>query len=126
MSNFSPILYDEMPHKVPSAWRHTVQEIVEVFKNKNYEKLNNIAGVNQIDYDYAQDIGQNIDNYGETLISLPEQTWNTSECMWSEGFWEIYIDLFTENEGRSDLILSLKVNEINKDYKFEIMNIYVP
>jgi len=42
------------------------------------------------------------------------------------GYWDALVDLFTEEEGRSDLVLSLHVREGGGEYLFEVMSVHVP
>lgn len=127
MSELIPVSYDvKGPSKIPSIWRKTFFDIVEKFKENDLEKLNQIDLVKYIDLDYAKEIHENIEVYGETLVSLPEITWETSECLYFESCWKVYIDLYTVGEGRSDLILDVFVFEDKGVFIFEINNIYVP
>ena len=72
-------------------------------------------------------IHEYIEYYGATLIDLPEETWDTSVCLWMEGYWDVLIDLFTLEEGASDLVLAARVyEESNQMYIYEIDSIYVP
>ncbi|WP_438839260.1 DUF7668 domain-containing protein [Acinetobacter haemolyticus] len=85
-----------------------------------------IEGVQNIELEYLQEIAENIINYGETLVSLPDETWNSSQAYWMGFCWDIILDLFTEREGRSDLILSMRVFETNGVFEYSIQDIYVP
>ncbi|HFQ4970525.1 TPA: hypothetical protein ACGUUK_004309, partial [Vibrio vulnificus] len=60
------------------------------------------------------------------LVALPEQTWDSSVCMWMETHWDVLIDLWTETEGLSDLVLQAKVFESKDGYKYQIEMVYVP
>jgi hypothetical protein len=42
------------------------------------------------------------------------------------GHWNVLIDLFTIEEGASDLVLEVKVREDGAGYSFEIHSVYVP
>ena len=127
MSELIPVSYDvKGPSKIPSIWRETFFDIVERFKDNDLEKLNKINLVQYIDLDYAKEIYENIENYGEVLVSLPDATWDTSECLYFESCWKVFIDLYTVGEGRSDLILDVFVFEDEGKFVFQINNIYVP
>jgi hypothetical protein len=43
-----------------------------------------------------------------------------------DGHWEVMIDLFTVEEGASDLVLALRVYEKGLSYSFDIQLVYVP
>ncbi|WP_394203820.1 DUF7668 domain-containing protein [Marinagarivorans algicola] len=67
-----------------------------------------------------------IEEYGEELISLPNETWESSICIWMGNHWDVLIDLWTKGEGRSDLVLSAKVAESKNGFYIEVGMIYVP
>ncbi len=60
------------------------------------------------------------------MVKLPEETWETSCAQWMGEYWQIIVDLFTKNEGRSDLVLNGRVTEDNGNMSLEIGLIYVP
>jgi hypothetical protein len=126
MTRPTPILKDE-EHEcpVPSAWRQTLREIVDGLKEGNY-RLDGIARVDPIDQDTADQIAHNIREYGCTLTLLPDETWETSVCIWLMDYWEVLVDLFTIEEGISDLIVHLNVFEEAEDFIFRVHLVYVP
>lgn len=113
----------ELP--IPSAWRKTLIEIVDAIINENLNQ-HNISYVKPVSREDVTYIQSNIIDYGEELIPLPESTWDTSIYVWMNGFWEILLDLFTAEEGRSDLVLLLRVYEHTTNYQFEVMSVHVP
>ncbi|MEE9903128.1 MAG: hypothetical protein PBU42_11930 [Acinetobacter haemolyticus] len=127
MSTDVPVLYDEdTATPIPTIWRETLIQIVEAFRTNDLTSINHIGGVQNIELEYLQEIAENIINYGETLVSLPDETWNSSQAYWMGFCWDIILDLFTEREGRSDLILSMRVFETNGVFEYSIQDIYVP
>jgi hypothetical protein len=101
--------------------------MVEAFKDKDFERLNTLPSVQCIDVAYAAEIAENIDAYGAHLMSLAEEAWHTSVCLYMENeSWQAIIDLFTVEEGRSDLILDLFIVKKEDQFIFQINNIYVP
>ncbi|WP_296283481.1 hypothetical protein [uncultured Acinetobacter sp.] len=156
MTQDIPVPYDsEFQSPIPNIWRDKIVQIVEAFKNKDFARLNTIPNVEFIDIEYAAEIAENIDDYGAHLISLPEESWNSSVCVyqgeyeesWDSSvclyqgeykknhFWNATVDLFTEEEGCSDLIIDLRIYKYDKHYTYEvydkhytyeIMGIYVP
>lgn len=122
-----PVVYDnETASQVPTVWRETLIRIVEAFKNNDLAAINHIDCVQNIELEHLQEIAENITNYGETLVSLPDETWETSQALWMGFRWDVIVDLFTEQEGRSDLILFIRVFETNGTFEFSILDIYVP
>lgn len=132
MTQNIPVPYDsEFQSPIPNIWRDTIVQIVETFKDKDFARLNTIANVEFIDVEYATELAENIDDYGAHLISLPEESWNSSVCSYfgednEDHFWKAIVDLFTEEEGRSDLIISLNIYKHDDHYTYEITGIYVP
>jgi hypothetical protein len=127
MSNTTPVLKDEKAQQpVPSAWRSTLVFVVEAFKEGDFTLRNGISGVRAISLYDAKLITDNIKDYGAQLVSLPEKAWETSVCQWMQGYWVVLVDLFTAEEGASDLVLSVRVYEENGTYAFDIQSVYVP
>jgi hypothetical protein len=127
MTAIVPILKDnhsQLP--IPSAWRKTFFDIVEALKEGDFRIERNIPGVRQVSDQDAARIADNIKAYGAQLISLPDLTWQTSACQWMNSYWDILIDLFTAEEGASDLALAARVYEDSGAYIFEIQSVYVP
>src|SRR4029453_9273705 len=65
-----------------------------------------------------------IADYGATLVDLPEATWKTSVALWMGPFWEIFVDLWTAEEGCSDMVLSVHVSEDASGFQFEVQLVY--
>ena len=74
----------------------------------------------------AEQIRAYIDDYGATLVPLDLATWESSVCLWLGDRWEVLVDLWTAEEGRSDLVLHLHVYENGPEYRLEIHLVYVP
>ncbi len=122
-----PISKDENNQQaVPSAWRSTFVEIVEAFKENDYELTRGIEGVRAVSRERAESIQGNIEAYGAHLVSVPEESWRTSVPMWMLDYWQVMVDLYTSEEGASDLVLHMRVYEGNFGFGYEVMNVYVP
>jgi hypothetical protein len=127
MTTDIPVVYDEeTAFQVPTVWRETLIRIVEAFKNNDLSAISRIEGVQNIELEYLHEIAENVTDYGETLVSLPDETWETSQALWMGFRWDVIVDLFTEQEGRSDLILFIRVFETNGTFEYSIQDIYVP
>ena len=111
---------------VPSVWRGTFCEIVEAFKDGDFELGRGIVGVRKVSQKDAARIAKNIQDYGAHLISLPDGAWQTSACQWMRSYWDVLIDLFTMEEGSSDLVLAVRVYEDDAAYSFEVQSVHVP
>ena len=59
-------------------------------------------------------------------VALPEETWNSSVCMWYGDHWDVLVDLWTQEEGPSDLVLSATVSEKEMVFVFAIQLVHVP
>lgn len=52
---------------------------------------------------------------------------NPAACgIWAGEFWEVLVDLYTEEEGRSDLVPQMHVREGQEGYMYEVVLVYVP
>lgn len=110
---------------IPTAWRVTIAAIVHGLIVDDLS-TGSIPDVCPVPSEQRARIAGNISQYGAHPVELPEQSWDTSVCHWMGGYWEALIDLFTEEEGRSDLALSLRVTENRGGYLFEVMSVHVP
>lgn len=117
---------EETERPIPSAWRLVIREIVGAFVRHDYHLGAGIPGVAQISAETATQIQNYIQDYGATLIDLPDETWNSSVCIWMGTRWDALIDLWTVSEGRSDLVLSLHVTEADGGFLFRLHMVYVP
>jgi hypothetical protein len=121
-----PVIKNTEERLVPRIWRKTLSDIVDAFVDGDFELKTNIEGVSPISSEDAIMIAENIEDYGVQLKKLPEQTWNTSVSLWMDGFWDIFVDLYSEEEDASDLVLNVRVYEKNSEYIFNIYSVFVP
>lgn len=128
MTDDIDVLYDENLKEVPLLWRDTIWKIVEAFKISDINFFNQIEGVKKLTLVDFEEIISDINLYGETLVSLPSEAWESSQCLWSgDSCWHVYIDLYTINEGKSDLILFLIIElDENNHFHYNVSNFYVP
>lgn len=120
------IKYEENELPIPTAWRPVFSEIVESFVKGDYLLSSGILDVDSVSNETANQIKEYIQDYGEKLVSLSYETWNSSICIWMGSWWNVLIDLWTEKEGRSDMVLSAKVFESDSGFKYSIQMVYVP
>lgn len=121
-----PAKDEEAEHRVPSVWRPVFSDIVRALVRHDYQLANGIESVRPVDNEAAAQIREYIEDYGETLVDLPDETWDSSVAQWIDPHWEVLVDLWTEGEGRSDLVLHAKVHETASGYGFEVSMVYVP
>ena len=65
-------------------------------------------------------------DYGATLVELPDARWATSVARWTGAGWELLVDLWTAEEGRSDLVLGATGEETPGGPRLTISLVYVP
>lgn len=121
-----PVKYEETQQAIPTAWRHVLRSIAGAFADKDYRLTRGVPGVDPVSTETAEHIKNSVLGYGATLVDLPDQTWDSSVCMWYETHWDVLVDLWTQEEGRSDLVLSATVTEVARGFKFRICMVYVP
>ena len=109
VDEIAPVASDGSERPVPSIWRPRFRDIVEAFKDGDYGLKKKITNVAPVDQEDASIIAENIEDYGGALVSLPEEAWETSACLWMSDYWEVYVDLYTEDEDPSDLVLAVRV-----------------
>lgn len=117
---------EETERPVPTAWRPVFSKIVDALVNRDYSLSSDIHGVASVSHDTACQIREYINDYGEDLVPLPSATWDSSVCIWSGNHWEVLVDLWTINEGRSDLALGAQVWESEDGYMIDVTMVYVP
>ena len=116
---------DELEGPVPTEWRSKLADIANALTHRNY-RLKDLEDVDLLDEETAAGIAKNIAAYGGALAILPEESWRTSICQWQLSFWEVLVDLFTEEERRSDLVLHVRVFERGAGFVFKVHHVYVP
>jgi hypothetical protein len=123
-----PVFKDDEQHPIADEWRPTLREVVKALVRKDYGLSSGVAGVGPVAPKTARQIREYVEEYGETLVELTEETWDTSVSHWyeSQNEWELLVDLRTVAEGRSDLALHCKVRETDEGYIFIVGLVYVP
>jgi hypothetical protein len=111
---------------IPTAWRKALSDVVEALKDGDFTLEQGVAGVRPVSSDCAARMASNVEKYGARLTSLPDAAWDTSACQWMRSYWDVLIDLFTHEEGASDLALAVRVYEVDTTYEFEIQSLHVP
>ncbi len=126
--NYVPVEKSEDNEQpVPTDWRGVLKAIVKSFVKRDYQLDEDVAGVVKVSQETATQIQKYIDDYGEELVELPDETWKSSVCTWIDPHWDVLVDLWTEGEGRSDLVLHAQVTESNGDgYTISVYMVYVP
>ncbi|NVC52812.1 DUF7668 domain-containing protein [Vibrio diabolicus] len=126
MSEFEVTKDEDIQQPIPSIWRPIFCSIVKSFVERDYTISSGLEGLAPVTSEISTQIEEFIDDYGELLIELPDETWESSICMWMGNHWDVLIDLWTESEGRSDLVLSAQVTESENSYVVNVDMVYVP
>ena len=123
-----PLKDDAQERPIPDAWRSTLAAIADSIPTVDGSPIGaGLPRVEPISEDLSSVCREAITRYGEvTLVPLPEDTWDTSVYLWQGDRWSCLIDLWTRQEGRSDLVLDVDVFEEGEDYRFTVNLIYVP
>ncbi|NIA52047.1 hypothetical protein HAV22_00080 [Massilia sp. TW-1] len=103
-----------------------MKSVVDAFARGDYELKDGLSGVTPVSGETARQVREYIQDYGAKLIELPPQSWDTSVCIWMGNRWDALVDLWTEDEGRSDLVLEVDVSEADAGYVVAIHMVYVP
>jgi hypothetical protein len=111
---------------IPTVWRPVFKEIVNAFVAHDYGLSAGVPEVEAVSLATATHIRNYIQNYGATLLELPEEAWESSVCIWMGNHWDALVDLWTQAEGRSDLVLSARVMEAGSGFAFKVHMVYVP
>ena len=117
---------EEQELPIPHLWRPIFKSIVSALVKKDYSLSSGVKNVNPISKSTAEQIEEYIEDYGEELIELPDETWDTSVYICYGDYWNVLIDLWTKGEGSSDLVLKAEVRQKENEYVVEINLVYVP
>ena len=111
---------------IPTTWRQAFRDVVSAFIEGDYRLDRGVLGVESVAPEAANQISEYLLDYGATLTALPDDTWESSVCMWMGGHWETLVDLWTKEEGRSDLVLHARVFDESPGFLVKIHLVYVP
>jgi hypothetical protein len=122
-----PVKDEDLEVPVPDVWRPTLAAIVDSLARRDAIVGAGLSSVDPVPPDTSQTCLQAVDDYGAvTLISLPDESWETSVARWYGDRWRCLVDLWTKEEGRSDLVLDVDVFEHGAGYRFQVHLVYVP
>lgn len=113
-------------HPIPTEWRPTLRAIVAALRQGDIALtgLNSVAPTDSLTQDQ---IKWYLGEYGETLDELPDETWKSSVSQWAGTHWDVFVDLWTRESGKSDLVLTVRVFELDSGaYRMEVDTVHVP
>lgn len=104
----------------------TVQRIVSLLVAMDYQAIERLTRGQRLS---AQGIREAIEEYGRRLVMPPPEKLQDLDVIEVENVvprqWSVRVDLWTQEEGRSDLSLELTLMEADEDFDVEIDNIHV-
>jgi hypothetical protein len=122
-----PVKDDHQERAVPDVWQPTLSAIVESLVREDVVVAADLSAVDPVSDDLSHACREAVRHYGDvTLVPLPKDTWDTSVCLWQGVRWQCLVDLWTEQEGRSDLVLDIDVRDDGRGYRYSINLVYVP
>lgn len=125
-TSHEPVKDEDAEHPIADVWRPTLREIVKALAEGDYELSRGIPSVVLEAPDVAEQMRSYVKDYGETLTELNDETWRTSVAQWNGPYWDVLVDLWTVESGRSDMALSLWVYEADGGFRFQVNSLYVP
>jgi len=126
MTDEYPLTDGGRQYPVARMWRPPLQAVIEALRAGDYSLRAEIPMVDRIEDAVARQIQDYVEDYGETIVGLPEESWSNSVSRWMGGHWDVLVDLWTSESGHSDLALSARVSSDGPSYKIRIMGVYVP
>ena len=103
----------------------TLHEIVKAFVERDYALDREVPSVEKPSAATATHVANYIAGYGETLIELPDETWETSVAQWNGARWDVMVDLWTAEAG-CEMILSAEVFEREDGFSYRVYMVHVP
>ena len=105
----------------------TVVRVVELLVQGKYEELESLSKTNRLT---AQDLERAVADYGRSLTMPPMESLKQANVIEIGGSkptkWYVGIDLWTVEEGRSDLTLELTLTDSLSDlYHIEVDDLHV-
>ena len=117
---------EEAQHPVPDVWRGVLREVVRRLVAADFALRTPVVGVAPVSSETANQMQRYVADYGAALVDLPEEPWDTSVSQWYGSHWDVLVDLWTSDEGRSDLVLFCNVRQCDAGYIITLESIHVP
>jgi hypothetical protein len=124
--NVPPVKDPDAAHPIPTAWRPLLSEVVRALAEGDLQLERVVSGVDSVSKDTADHIRSYLRDYGATLVELPAESWDTSVAQWLGDHWDVFVDLWTVDEGASDLVLHGRMRQSDGALRFAVHLVYVP
>jgi hypothetical protein len=112
---------------VPTQWRDVLSQVVDSLARRDAVLARDVGEVDPVSDQVRQQCLEALEDYGGVdLVALPQETWETSVASWRGRSWSCLVDLWTLQEGRSDLVMMVEVRESQGRYRFVPIMVYVP
>jgi hypothetical protein len=116
----------EHAHPVALAWRPRFESIVAKLAAGDVEGVAQLRSV-EVEVAVLAQMRAYLADYGEALVPLPPAAWDTSVAQWMDGYWDVVIDLWTEEAGASDLVLAARVvSGEDGSVSLRVVGVFVP
>jgi hypothetical protein len=112
---------------VPDRFRPSISAVVDRLAAKDYEGLKRDGTDPYPDADLSMWI-RDYGGSGATIVSLPDEAWDVAtalELADQPGTWHVVVDLWTEEEGHSDLSMEALVIETDDGPVVRVHDIHV-
>jgi hypothetical protein len=126
MSDVPPYKDENASHPVATAWRAPLRAIVHALAEGDYALDGGVNSVAPVSAGVADQMRSHIADYGETLVELPDDAWESSVSQWMRSHWDVLVDLWTVESGASDLVLCVRIFEDGVGFRIEVDSIRVP
>ena len=94
---------------IPERFRTAAREVVDVLARRDYDDLAARGVLRRGSPDMIRTV---VDDYGATITGLPDEAFEDEELIdLGGGEWSLAVDVWTEDEGRSDLSIVLRFYE---------------
>lgn len=111
----------------PEKLRKTVVHVQRLLVNGDYGELERVTGGSRLS---KEEMEEAVADYGRQLVMPPEPEIGVRSIVQIQDAvppqWSIYVDLWTKEEGRSDLTLEITLSDLPGDlYAVEVDGIHV-
>ncbi len=113
---------------MPERWRPVLNSIIDRLVVRDYAGLSRDGFLGFSSDPSDTSIGHWIEEYPATLVKLPGEAWQYSShgpLASQPGFWWVTVDLWTAEEGRSDLTMEATVRDDGTTITIQVDNVHV-
>lgn len=113
---------------VPQIFVPSLKALVRDLVNKNYHVLEADGRAGRMPAEIIEEV---IQRYGRTLVELPDAAYANEEILYIEKIegrdneWDMNLALWTKEEGRSDLTLTLQASIKDQEVVLQMMDLHV-